>query len=62
MIIPSVEMIVLDSVDQAMNHLRSLTESVNKIQKECPYSEINNMLDEVKALFNKTKYKLNFLK
>lgn len=47
---------------ECVSYLRTLYEGVNIVQKDCPYSEIINTLDEVKTLINSTKYKLIFLK
>jgi hypothetical protein len=53
---------VMKTAADCIGYLRSLYESVNIVQNECPYSEIVNVLDEIKSLINSTKYKLIFLK
>lgn len=50
-----------DSKD-SIKYLKELYEIVNIVQETCEYSEIKNLLDEVKSLINSTKYKLIFLK
>lgn len=52
----------INSVEEAVGYLKSLTVQVNALQQSMPYSEIVNQLDEVKSLINATKYKLLFLK
>jgi DNA-binding ferritin-like protein len=51
----------LKSVKDAVSYLREMTTNVNELQRVIPYSEIVNLLDEVKSLVNSTKYKLLFL-
>ena len=53
---------VLDSVEDALQYLRDLTDMVSSLQAKMPYSEIVNDLDNVKSTLNSTKYKLKFLK
>jgi len=43
-------------------YLRQLYSQVDSCHGQCQYSEIQNILDEVKSLINSTKYKLIFLK
>jgi DNA-binding ferritin-like protein len=51
----------LKSVKDAVSYLREMSANVNELQRVIPYSEIVNLLDEVKSLVNTTKYKLLFL-
>ena len=51
----------LQTVQEALSYLRELYDHVSLVQDSCPYSEINNTLDEVKSLINSSKYKLLFL-
>lgn len=50
------------SVADGIAYLRNLYKMAAEYQENCPYSEINNGIDEVKTLINATKYKLTFLK
>lgn len=52
---------LMKTAQDCLVYMRELYELVNRVQSTCKYSEINNQLDEVKALINKTKYKLIFL-
>lgn len=52
----------LNSVQEALAYLRSMTNNVNSLQSVMPYSEIVNDLDNVKSTINSIKYKLLFLK
>jgi hypothetical protein len=60
--IPQIQPTVCTSAGDCVNYLNSLYEKVHNAQASCPYSEINNDLDNVKSLINSTKYKLIFLK
>lgn len=60
--IPSTPQASFTSAADCVNYLNGLYEKVNAVQASCPYSEINNELDNVKTLINSTKYKLIFLK
>ena len=60
--IPQIQPTVCTSAGDCVNYLNSLYEKVHNAQAACPYSEINNDLDNVKSLINSTKYKLIFLK
>lgn len=53
---------VLNSVEEAVSYIRELSAKVTMMQQEIPYTEIVNDLDNLKSLFNSTKYKLLFLK
>ena len=53
---------VLNSVEEAVSYIRELSAKVTMMQAEIPYSEVVNDLDNLKSLFNSTKYKLLFLK
>lgn len=52
----------INSVDEALDFLRKMTDKINSLQSIMPYSEIVNDLDNVKSTINSTKYKLIFLK
>lgn len=54
--------VILKSVDDAIEHIRNMSDMVNALQKIMPYSEIINALDTVKDALNSGKYKLIFLK
>ena len=47
--------------EEAIGYARTLHSSITSLQKECPYSEIVNELDEVKSMLNSVKYFLLFL-
>lgn len=51
----------LKTAQDCVSYLRGLYAKVNQLQDIMPYSEIVNVLDEVKSLINSTKYKLIFL-
>ena len=51
----------LKTVADAISYLRDIYDRINDVQEVCPYSEINNSLDEIKSLINSSKYKLLFL-
>lgn len=52
----------LNSVDEALSYLRELTSKTDSLQQQMSaYSEIVNILDEVKTTINTAKYKLKFL-
>lgn len=53
---------VMNTPQDCVNYLRGLYAQVCLCHTDCPYSEIQNVLDEVKSLINSTKYKLIFLK
>ena len=52
----------INSVEECIFYLKSMTAQVNSLQAVMPYSEIVNQLDEVKSLIDSTKYKILFLK
>jgi DNA-binding ferritin-like protein len=52
----------LNSVQEALAYLRTMTSMINSLQSIMPYSEISNDLDNVKSTINSIKYKLLFLK
>lgn len=52
----------LSSVQDGLEYIRDIYKMVNSLQKELPYSEIVNDLDNVKSTLNSVKYKLLFLK
>lgn len=60
--IPPVAPTTFTTAAECVTYLSSLYEKVHAAQAVCPYSEINNDLDNVKSLINSTKYKLIFLK
>ena len=53
---------LMNTPQECVNYLRILYTQVDACHNDCPYSEIQNILDEVKSLINSTKYKLIFLK
>lgn len=52
----------LNTVAEAIDYLREISEMVNGLQEKIPYSEIVNDLDMIKSTINSGKYKLIFLK
>jgi hypothetical protein len=52
----------LNTVAEAIDYLREMTEMVSGLQDKMPYSEIVNDLDTIKSTINSGKYKLIFLK
>ena len=52
----------LNTVAEAIDYLREMSEMVNGLQEKMPYSEIVNDLDMIKSTINSGKYKLIFLK
>ena len=52
----------LNTVEDALDYLREMTDMVNTLQSKMPYSEIVNDLDTIKSTINSGKYKLKFLK
>lgn len=52
----------LNTVAEAIDYLREMTEMVTGLQDKMPYSEIVNDLDTIKSTLNSGKYKLIFLK
>jgi DNA-binding ferritin-like protein len=52
----------LSSAEECCGYLKSLRADVDREQAVMPYSEINNVLDEIKSLIDSTCYKLTFLK
>ena len=52
----------INSVEEAIDHLRKLKQKISDLQGSMPYSEIVNTLDEAKSTANSIKYKLLFLK
>jgi DNA-binding ferritin-like protein len=53
---------VLNSISDAVAYLRELTNMINGLQSNMPYSQIVNDLDNVKSTIDGVKYKLLFLK
>lgn len=53
---------VMRTPSDCITYLRELYVIVDACHNHCTYSEIQNVLDEVKSLINSTKYKLIFLK
>src|SRR5574343_160474 len=51
----------MKTAQDCVSYLRGLHMKVCELQAIMPYSEIVNILDEVKSLINSTKYKLIFL-
>ena len=52
----------LNTVAEAIDYLREISEMVTGLQEKMPYSEIVNDLDMIKSTINSGKYKLIFLK
>lgn len=52
----------LNTVAEAIDYLREMSEMVTGLQEKMPYSEIVNDLDMIKSTINSGKYKLIFLK
>lgn len=52
----------LNTVAEAIEYLKEITEMVNGLQAKMPYSELVNDLDTIKSTINSGKYKLLFLK
>ena len=52
----------LNTVEEAINMISTLKNSVNVLQSKMPYSEIVNDLDTIKSELNSAMYKLTFLK
>ena len=52
----------LNTVAEAIDYLREISEMVDGLQAKMPYSEIVNDLDTIKSTINSGKYKLIFLK
>lgn len=51
----------MKTAEDCIVYLRTLYVRVNTVQQACSYSEIINLMDEIKSLINSTKYKLIFL-
>ena len=52
----------LPTVEDLVSLLRTYLADMTALQQEMPYSEVVSVIDDVKLLFNKLKYKLIFLK
>jgi DNA-binding ferritin-like protein len=52
----------LNTVAEAIDYLKEMTDMVTGLQAKMPYSEIVNDLDMIKSTINSGKYKLIFLK
>jgi len=52
----------LNTVAEAIDYLKEMSEMVTGLQAKMPYSEIVNDLDMIKSTINSGKYKLIFLK
>lgn len=52
---------VMKSAEDCVYYLRGLYGKINQLQAVMPYSELVNVLDEIKSLINSTKYKLILL-
>ena len=55
------QVMMLTSVDEAIDYMRGISEAVTSLQSVMPHSEIVNQLDLVKDAINSAKYKLLFL-
>lgn len=52
---------MMNNAKDCVSYLRGLYQKINQLQEIMPYSELVNLLDEIKSLINSTKYKLIFL-
>lgn len=52
----------ITSASECVSYLKNIRASIDNFQQACDYSEINNILDEIKGLIDSTCYKLTFLK
>lgn len=52
----------LKTADACCGYLKGLRADIDKEQTSMPYSEIGNLMDEIKSLIDSTCYKLTFLK
>jgi len=52
----------LETVQEGLAYIRTLTSMITALQAKMPYSEIVNELDNVKDTLNSARYKLLFLK
>jgi hypothetical protein len=52
----------LKTAEACCGYLKSLRAEIDREQSVLPYSEIVNVLDEIKSLIDSTCYKLTFLK
>jgi len=59
--LPDTTPVKLNSVNDAISFLNTLTASVSAVQAILPYSEIINELDTVKSTLDSARYKLKFL-
>ena len=55
------QVMLLSSIDEAVDYMRGISEAVTNLQSVMPHSEIVNQLDLVKDAINSAKYKLLFL-
>lgn len=60
--LPDITPKTLESVEEGIAYLRTLTDKITALQAVMPYSEIVNELDTVKSTIDSAKYKLLFLK
>lgn len=61
LIYPEKNLKIIRDKQGAISYLTTLYNKITELQRECPYSEICNLLDETKSLINSTKYKLAIL-
>lgn len=59
--VPALPPPVLRTVPEAVAHLREIYAKCSSLQEGLPYSEVGNLIDEIKTLIGQTKYKLLFL-
>lgn len=62
LVYPESPNITIKTIEDALADLRSIYDHVSTVQAITPYSEVVNILDEIKSLVSSTKYKLLFLK
>lgn len=51
----------LNTVEEAISYINTLTSMITDLQSKMPFSEIVNDLDTIKSTLNSAKYKLTFL-
>lgn len=56
------EIVKITSINDAIQYFTKLYTQIDMIYPNCSHTEILAILDDIKSLINKTKYKLTFLK
>lgn len=59
--LPELPIRVLYGKEDTLKYLEDLKTMISNLQKQLPYSEIINLLDNVKSTINSMKYKISFL-